>query len=95
MIKAITAVFFIVFIVLCVVSSLQSGSNVLYQLSKAESLSEIQNSPIYSTYDNPYGISYGKWTAKWWEWAYSIPLKINPAYDNTGKLCLINQTSPV
>jgi hypothetical protein len=93
--KAITAVIFIVFVVLCCVSSIQSGSNVLYQPSKAESLSEIQNSPIYSTFDNPYGFSYGKWTAKWWEWAYSIPLKINPAYDNPGKLCSINQTSPV
>ena len=92
--KAITAVIFIVFVVLCGVCSIKSGSNVLYQPSKAESLPEIQNSPIYSTYDNPYGFSYGKWTAKWWEWANSIPLKINPAYDNTGKLCSINQTSP-
>lgn len=95
MIKAITAVFSILFVVLCVVSSIQSGSNLLYQLTKAESLSEIHSSPIYSAYDNPYGMSYGKWTARWWEWAYSIPLKINPAYDNTGKLCSINQTSPV
>ncbi len=45
MIKAITAVFFIAFVVLCVVSSIQSGSNVLYQPSKAEPLSELQNSP--------------------------------------------------
>ena len=95
MIKAIPAVIFIVFVVLCGVSSIQSGSNVLYQPSNAESLSEIQNSTIYSTFDNPYGFNYGKWTAKWWEWAYSIPLKINPAYDNTGELCSINQTSPV
>lgn len=77
MLKAITAV-----------SSIKSDLHVLYQPSKAESLPEIQNSPIYSTLDD-------KWTAKWWEWAYSIPLKINPAYDNTGKLCSINQTSPV
>ena len=65
-IKAITAVFSILFVVLCVVSSIHSGSNVLYQLTKAESLSEIHSSPIYSAYDNPYGMSYGKWTAKWW-----------------------------
>lgn len=72
-------------------SSLKSGSSVLYQLSKAETLSEIQNSSIFSTHENPYGISYGKWTAN----AYSIPLKINPAYDNAGKLCSVNQTSRV
>jgi hypothetical protein len=47
--KAITAVIFIVLVVLCGVSSIKSGSNVLYQPSKAESLPEIQNSPIYST----------------------------------------------
>ena len=95
MIKAIAAILFIMFVVFCIVSSIPYGPNVLYQLSKAESFPAIQNSRIYSIYDTPYGTSYGKWTAKWWEWAYSIPSKINPAYDNTGRLCSINQTSPV
>jgi hypothetical protein len=38
--KVITAVIFIVFVVLYGVSSIKSGSNVLYQSSKAESLPE-------------------------------------------------------
>jgi hypothetical protein len=44
---------------------------------------------------NPYGLSYGEWTAKWWQWAYSMPKDINPAYDDTGKYCAANQKGPV
>ena len=43
----------------------------------------------------PYGLSYGEWTAKWWQWAYSIPRNEHPAYDPTGANGGKNQTEPV
>ena len=49
---------------------------------------------VFSINEKPFGITYGEWTAKWWQWAYSIPVSLNPAYDNTGIHCSINQTSP-
>lgn len=44
---------------------------------------------------NPYGLTYEDWTARWWQWAYSIPKDVNPAYDDTGKYCTESQGGPV
>ncbi len=33
--------------------------------------------------------------AKWWQWAYSMPKDIHPAYDDTGRYCTVNQKGPV
>ena len=46
------------------------------------------NLPTYSVFSadsKPYNLTYGEWTARWWQWGYAIPKNINPAYDNTGK----------
>ncbi|MDQ3838873.1 MAG: hypothetical protein M3297_06350 [Thermoproteota archaeon] len=50
---------------------------------------------VFSPDSDPYGISYAEWTAKWWQWVLSIPIEINPAKDNTGGNCGINQSGPV
>ena|SRR5690348_6949897 len=39
----------------------------------------------------PYGISYGGWTAKWWQWLLSIPKLNNPVLDSTGNKAAMNQ----
>jgi hypothetical protein len=33
------------------------------------------------------GRTYGEWSAKWWEWALSIPTAKNPILDDDGKDC--------
>ena len=50
---------------------------------------------VFSANSKPYGLTYGDWTAKWWQWGYSIPKDINPAYDDTGKNCAQKQNGPV
>jgi hypothetical protein len=50
---------------------------------------------VFSAESKPYGLTYGDWTAKWWQWGYSIPKDINPAYDDTGKNCAQKQNGPV
>jgi hypothetical protein len=50
---------------------------------------------VFSADSKPYGLTYGEWTAKWWQWGYSIPKNINPAYDDTGKNCAQKQNGPV
>jgi hypothetical protein len=35
---------------------------------------------IYPPNSQPFGLSYGEWSAKWWQWVYSIPLEKNPQY---------------
>ena len=49
----------------------------------------------YQAYSKPFGLAYSEWTAKWWQWAYSIPKDVNPAYDDTGKYCSKGQSGPV
>jgi hypothetical protein len=49
---------------------------------------------VFSTDSKPYNLTYGEWTARWWQWAYSIPKNINPSYDDTGKHCSEGQSGP-
>lgn len=39
----------------------------------------------------PYGLTYGRWTVKWWQWLVSIPAEQNPAADEIGIYAAINQ----
>ena len=50
---------------------------------------------VFPANSKPFGLTYGQWTAKWWQWGYSIPKNINPAYDDTGKNCAQKQNGPV
>jgi hypothetical protein len=58
---------------------------------------EIDKSEIgYFTPDSkPFGLTYGQWTVKWWQWALSIPKAINPVLDESGKNADVNQNGPV
>jgi hypothetical protein len=49
----------------------------------------------FPTNSNPYGFSYKEWTGKWWQWALSIPKRVNPLTDSTGKYCSEGQSGPV
>ena len=28
---------------------------------------------VFPANSKPYGLTYGDWTAKWWQWGYSVP----------------------
>jgi hypothetical protein len=32
----------------------------------------------------PHGLTYGEWSARWWQWAYSLPVPDNPFFDVDG-----------
>jgi Cache domain len=44
---------------------------------------------VFEANSKPHGLTYGEWTARWWQWAYSIPKHVHPAYDDTGKYCAL------
>ena len=50
---------------------------------------------VFPPESKPYGLTYPEWTAKWWQWAYSMPEADNPSIDDTGKNCANNQSGPV
>ena len=46
---------------------------------------------IFPPGSKPYGLTYGQWSVKWFQWAFSIPKDKNPIIDTSGKNCAINQ----
>lgn len=43
----------------------------------------------------PYGLSYGDWGARWWQWIYSFPYTNNPGTDTNGAYAAQGQSGPV
>lgn len=43
----------------------------------------------------PYGLSYGEWSVRWWQWAYGLPVAGHPLFDETGADCAAGQSGPV
>jgi hypothetical protein len=54
-----------------------------------------RNVSVFPPDAKPYGLTYGEWTAKWWQWIFSMPEEENPAIDDTGENCANNQSGPV
>ena len=50
---------------------------------------------VFDPESSYFNLTYADWTAKWWQWAYSIPKNLHPAYDDTGKFCKVSQKEPV
>jgi hypothetical protein len=57
----------------------------------ASAASQQQNVIEISTF----GATYGEWTARWWQWALSIPEAVNPILDTTGENCAQDQVDDV
>jgi hypothetical protein len=53
------------------------------------------NTGVYSARSKPYGLSYGEWSARWWQWILSIPTQMNPNLDSTGAHCAEGQSGHV
>lgn len=53
------------------------------------------NPGLYSPDSTPFGLEYGNWTAKWWNWVHSVPPEQNVNFDETGEFCSIGQEGPV
>jgi hypothetical protein len=50
--------------------------------------------PVFSRDEVIRGLTYGQWTAAWWQYVLSIPNSQNPLYDGDGQ-CSITQSGPV
>ena len=40
------------------------------------------NQGVFPPDSRPFGLTYGEWSAKWWQWAYSLPVPQNPFFDD-------------
>lgn len=50
---------------------------------------------VYSLNSSPYGVNYGDWLAKWWQWYMSIPENSHPNSHFAPENCAIHQSGPV
>lgn len=64
-------------------------------LANNNTLSNNEPIELFQPDSQPLGLSYADWTARWWQWAYSVPRDVNPSYDDTGKYCSEGQSGPV
>lgn len=53
------------------------------------------NPELLPSDSKPYGISFADWTAKWWQWIFSVPERDNPLTDSSGINCAQKQIGPV
>ena len=57
---------------------------------EAKSAQTARVAPVQS---RPYGATYGEWSARWWQWALSLPIDRHPLYDTAD--CSAGQTGRV
>lgn len=51
------------------------------------------NSGVFAVDSRPFGLSYGDWSGKWWQWVVGIPKDVNPTADESGKYCASGQNN--
>jgi hypothetical protein len=83
-------IFAITLLVLAITNSL-TGIPLIY----AQQASGSESPGVFPPNSKPYGLTYGEWTAKWWQWAFSMPEADSPFIDDTGENCANNQSGPV
>jgi hypothetical protein len=71
------------------------GLMVAAMIPVAQADSRNPNSQVLPLDSSPYGNTYGEWSARWWQWAFSIPAATNPVLDETGANCAEGQSGPV
>lgn len=64
----------------------------LTALSGLAATAEAQSAKVFSPDANVFGMSYGDWSAAWWQYVLSIPVSENPVLDETGEFCGIGQS---
>jgi hypothetical protein len=51
------------------------------------------NPGVIPPHAKPYGMTYGEWSAKWYQWQYSLPVDQHPLFDTAD--CSEGQTGKV
>jgi hypothetical protein len=70
----------------------QIGSNTINPVNN----SNMSSAPTpFPTDTMQYNLTYGEWTARWWQWIVSLPEDRNPSIDETGENCAEGQSGPV
>ena len=84
----------LVLLVLVMVLGARGSASVLAQ--DATPVTDVDLGEVVLPPDAPaYGLTYAAWTARFAQWAHSLPAGINPATDAVGERCGFGQAGPV
>jgi hypothetical protein len=59
--------------------------------SHSDQLTDTNKIRIFPVDSKPYGLTYGEWSAKYWQWTLSLPSQADLSQDSTGQTCYNNQ----
>ena len=71
------------------------GLMITAMIPVAQAQSGNPNPQVFPLNSQPFGNTYNEWSARWWQWALSIPVATNPVLDETGANCAEGQSGPV
>ena len=81
---------------LCAFGCISNGTT--YKVSERTSIERERDCMMVNTISPSSvhrGRTYGEWSAKWWQWAYSVPRSRNPLLDQDGQNSHEGQNGPV
>ena len=73
-------------------SSLLIAASVLALITGA---ANAQTPTVFAPDATVSGLTYGEWSAAWWQWAVSVPAPDSPLLDSSGQYCQVSQSGPV
>jgi len=82
-------------LILILTAGIINIDSILHYVQAQTSSITTNETQVFASDSKPYGLTYGEWTAKWWQWAYSVPKNVNPSYDNSGRYCSEGQNGLV
>jgi hypothetical protein len=56
-------------------------------------LADGQQPEVFPAQESVFGLTYGDWSAAWWQYVLSTPTGTNPVLDTTGTNCAVGQSS--
>ena len=74
---------------------LMMASGTLSSTTADYALADEINPGVYSADSEPFGTSYGNWTANWWQWVHNVTPDQNVNFDSTGEFCDVGQEGPI
>jgi hypothetical protein len=60
------------------------GCSLMLAMAPRVSADANANPKVLPVNSNPYGASYSEWSARWWQWTFSVPASKNPAAAGDG-----------
>jgi hypothetical protein len=75
-------------------AQLELSSQKRPKVEETKTTDSSNNQLLFPPDSKPYGLTYGEWTARWWQWVSSVPTKDNPTTDENCEKYAVGQNDP-